>query len=96
MSMRRDQIAGSFALKMPCCGALEVLRWREHMKWDTPDGEVFAQCPACGERVSEHHKTTMLMGAQWQATAKGDGITAGFPPAWLVCPGRLDKLAADP
>jgi len=51
-----------FALKMPCCGALEVLRWREHMKWDTPDGEVFAQCPACGERVSEHHKTTMLTG----------------------------------
>ena len=71
------------ALKMPCCGALEVLRWREHMKWDTPDGEVFAQCPACGERVSEHHKTTMLMGAQWQATAKGDGITAGFHlPGW--------------
>ena len=73
------------ALKMPCCGALEVLRWREHMKWDTPDGEVFAQCPACGERISEHHKTTMLMGAQWQATAKGDGVTAGFHlPGWYA------------
>jgi phage terminase large subunit GpA-like protein len=73
------------ALKMPCCGALEVLRWREHMKWDTPEGEVFAQCPACGERVSEHHKTTMLMGAQWQATAKGDGVTAGFHlPGWYA------------
>lgn len=73
------------ALKMPCCGAHEVLRWREHMKWDAPDGEVFAQCPACGERVSEHHKTTMLMGAQWQPTAKGDGITAGFHlPGWYA------------
>jgi len=73
------------AMRMPCCGALEVLRWREHMKWDTPDGEVFAQCPACGERVSEHHKTSMLTGAQWQATAKGDGITAGFHlPAWYA------------
>jgi phage terminase large subunit GpA-like protein len=73
------------AMRMPCCGALEVLRWREHMKWDTPDGEVFAQCPACGERVSEHHKTSMLIGAQWQATAKGDGITAGFHlPAWYA------------
>jgi len=73
------------AMRMPCCGALEVLRWREHMKWDTPDGEVFAQCPACGERVSEHHKTAMLTGAQWQATAKGDGITAGFHlPAWYA------------
>jgi phage terminase large subunit GpA-like protein len=73
------------AMLMPCCGSLEVLRWREHMKWDTPDGEVFAQCPACGERVSEHHKTTMLTGAQWQSTAKGDGITAGFHlPAWYA------------
>jgi phage terminase large subunit GpA-like protein len=73
------------AMLMPCCGALEVLRWREHMKWESPDGEVFAQCPACGERVSEHHKTTMLTGAQWQATAKGDGITAGFHlPAWYA------------
>ncbi|NDD68130.1 MAG: phage terminase large subunit family protein, partial [Synechococcaceae bacterium WB9_4xC_028] len=73
------------ALKMPCCGAHEVLRWREHMKWDAPDGEVFAQCPACGERVSEHHKTTMLLDAQWQPTAKGDGITAGFHlPGWYA------------
>jgi phage terminase large subunit GpA-like protein len=73
------------AMLMPCCGSLEVLRWREHMKWDTPDGEVFAQCPACGERVGEQHKTTMLTGAQWQATAKGDGITAGFHlPAWYA------------
>jgi phage terminase large subunit GpA-like protein len=73
------------AMLMPCCGSLEVLRWREHMKWDTPDGEVFAQCPACGERVSEHHKTTMLTGAQWQPTAKGDGITAGFHlPGWYA------------
>jgi phage terminase large subunit GpA-like protein len=73
------------AMLMPCCGALEVLRWREHMKWDTPDGEVFAQCPACGERVGENHKTSMLTGAQWQATAKGDGITAGFHlPAWYA------------
>jgi len=73
------------AMLMPCCGSLEVLRWREHMKWDTPDGEVFAQCPACGERVTERHKTTMLTGAQWQPTAKGDGITAGFHlPGWYA------------
>ena len=73
------------AVLMPCCGSLEVLRWREHMKWDRPDGEVFAQCPACGERVSQHHKSTMLAGAVWQATAKGDGITAGFHlPGWYA------------
>ena len=36
---------------MPCCGSREVIRWREHMVWDRPDGEVYCQCPSCGERV---------------------------------------------
>ena len=75
---------------MPCCGALEVLRWREHMVWDTPDGEVFCQCPACGERVAQHYKTTMLAGGVWRPTAKGDGETAGFHlPGWYAPYGWL-------
>jgi phage terminase large subunit GpA-like protein len=75
---------------MPCCGAMEVLRWREHMVWDTPDGEVWCQCPACGERVAQHHKTTMLAGGVWRATAKGDGETAGFHlPGWYAPYGWL-------
>jgi phage terminase large subunit GpA-like protein len=70
---------------MPCCGAHEVLRWREHMVWDQAEGEVWCQCPACGERVAQHHKATMLAGARWQATATGDGKTAGFHlPAWYA------------
>jgi phage terminase large subunit GpA-like protein len=74
-----------FAAAMPCCGAHEVLRWREHMAWDKPDGEVWCQCPACGERVAQHHKTAMLSGAQWRTHAKGDGQTAGFHlPSWYA------------
>ncbi|MEB3301962.1 MAG: phage terminase large subunit family protein [Cyanobacteriota bacterium] len=70
---------------MPCCGALEVLRWREHMVWDRPDGEVWCKCPACGERVAQWHKTTMLAGAEWRAGAAGDGQTAGFHlPGWYA------------
>lgn len=70
---------------MPCCGSKEVIRWREHMEWDRPDGEVWCRCPACGERVAQHHKTTMLVGGEWRATATGDGITAGFHlPAWYA------------
>ena len=71
---------------MPCCGSREVLRWREHMVWDRPDGEVWCQCPACGERVAQHHKTTMLAGAEWRASAPGDGgKTAGFHlPGWYA------------
>ena len=73
---------------MPCCGSREVLRWREHMVWDRPDGEVWCQCPACGERVAQHHKATMLAGAAWQPSAAGDGITAGFHlPGWYAPPG---------
>jgi len=74
-----------FAAAMPCCGAREVLRWREHMVWDKPDGEVWCQCPACGERVAQHHKTSMLSGAEWRTHAKGDGQTAGFHlPSWYA------------
>lgn len=79
---RRSDRRG-LALLMPCCGAHEVLRWREHAQWDRPNGEVWMRCPACGERVGQQHKTSMLMGAQWRPTAQGDGITAGFHlPAW--------------
>jgi phage terminase large subunit GpA-like protein len=75
-----------YAVFMPCCGSREVLRWREHMVWDRPDGDVWCQCPACGERVAQHHKTTMLAGAVWRPTAVGDGgVTAGFHlPGWYA------------
>lgn len=70
---------------MPCCGAKEVIRWREHMVWDRADGEVWCQCPACGERLPQYHKATMLAGAEWRASAAGDGQTAGFHlPGWYA------------
>ncbi len=70
---------------MPCCNAKEVIRWREHMVWDRADGEVWCQCPACGERLPQYHKATMLAGAEWRASAAGDGQTAGFHlPGWYA------------
>jgi phage terminase large subunit GpA-like protein len=79
-----------FAVLMPCCGSLQVLRWREHMTWDRPDGDVWCQCTSCGERVGQHHKTSMLAGGLWRATAKGDGETAGFHlPGWYAPYGWL-------
>ncbi|MFZ9959599.1 MAG: phage terminase large subunit family protein [Candidatus Limnocylindrus sp.] len=78
-----------YAVLMPCCGAREIIEW-SHMVWDTSDGEVFCQCPACGERVAQHHKTTMLAGGIWTPTAKGDGETAGFHlPGWYAPYGWL-------
>lgn len=74
-----------YAALMPCCGAHEVLKWREHAQWDRPDGDVWMRCPACGERVGQEHKTSMLMGAVWKPSAAGDGMTAGFHlPGWYA------------
>jgi phage terminase large subunit GpA-like protein len=74
-----------YAALMPCCGAHEVLKWREHAQWDRPDGDVWMRCPACGERVGQEHKTAMLMGAVWKPSAAGDGMTAGFHlPGWYA------------
>jgi phage terminase large subunit GpA-like protein len=79
-----------YAALMPCCGAHEVLVWRDHMVWDRPDGEVWCQCPACGERIGQHHKGSMLDGGIWRPTAKGDGETAGFHlPGWYAPYGWL-------
>jgi phage terminase large subunit GpA-like protein len=79
-----------FHVPMPCCGSFEVLRWREHMVWDSPGGDVWCRCPACDERVAEHHKATMLPGGVWRATAEGDGLTAGFHlPGWYAPLGWL-------
>lgn len=79
-----------YAAYMPCCGAREVLRWREHMVWDKPDGDVWCQCPACGERLAQHNKVEMLAEGQWRPTAKGDGETAGFHlPGWYAPYGWL-------
>ena len=78
-----------YGMMMPCCGKPATMEW-PHMVWDTPDGEVFCQCPACGERVAQHHKTTMLAGGAWTPTAKGDGETAGFHlPGWYAPYGWL-------
>ncbi len=78
-----------YGMLMPCCGNHAVIEW-PNMIWDTPDGEVFCQCPACGERVAQHHKTTMLAGGIWTPTAKGDGETAGFHlPGWYAPYGWL-------
>ena len=78
-----------YAALMPCCGAHVVLEW-QHFVWDRRDAEVFCECPSCGERVEQHHKTTMLAGGIWQPTAKGDGETAGFHlPGWYAPYGWL-------
>jgi phage terminase large subunit GpA-like protein len=80
---------------MPCCESREVLRWREHMVWDRPDGEVWCQCPACGERLAQHHKVAMLAGGVGRHREGGRG-NGWVPPSRLVRPLWLAELGEDP
>jgi phage terminase large subunit GpA-like protein len=68
----------------PACGSMQILVWPQ-FKWDSADGEVFYECVHCGERFEERHKTRFLADGEWIASAKGDGITAGFHlPSWYT------------
>lgn len=68
----------------PACGVPQVLIW-EQFKWETPESEVFYECPHCGERIEERYKRVMLPAGVWVPTAKGDGITAGYHlPKWYA------------
>jgi len=73
-----------FNVPCPACGELQVLVWSQ-FKWDHADGEVLYECGHCRERFEERHKSRMLPSGVWVATARGDGITAGFHlPGWYA------------
>lgn len=59
---------------VPCphCGEHQVLRWRHPdgrygLIHNDATGAVYYACIHCGERIDEHHKTTMLAGGRWIA-----------------------------
>lgn len=73
---------------MPCkaCGEPFVITWAM-IQWqkDRHDTAVCV-CPSCGGVHEERDKPAMLRGGQWQATAEGDGRTAGFHLPALLSP----------
>lgn len=73
---------------VPCphCGHKQRLEFGR-FKW--PEGQPDAVeyiCESCEQGIAEHHKTKMLAGGQWVATAEGDGITVGFHLSSLYSP----------
>lgn len=73
---------------VPCrhCAETFTLEWR-HVRW--PEGRperAYVACPACGGVIEERDKTALLAGGKWQATAEGDGRTAGFHLSALCSP----------
>jgi phage terminase large subunit GpA-like protein len=73
---------------VPCphCGTKQWLQWSK-LKWkDNDPSTVMYECEACKERFAESHKTHILAAGEWQATAPGDGKTAGFHLSSLYSP----------
>ncbi len=62
---------------VPCphCGYMHILEWRNiHIPKDEKGKYIpektHMNCPDCGCIIEEHHKTAMLAGGEWRATAK--------------------------
>jgi phage terminase large subunit GpA-like protein len=73
---------------VPClhCGELFVINWAT-IHWEKGQPETAGcVCPGCGGFHSERNKPAMLKGGEWQATAPGDGRTAGFHLPALLSP----------
>ena len=73
---------------VPCdhCGVLSQLFWRD-IRW--PVGQVEHaswHCPHCQGGHPEHRIPALLAQGRWEATAPGDGKTAGFHLSSLYSP----------
>ena len=75
----------------PHCGASQWLKF-ERLRWEKGKPETAAYvCESCDAAIAEHHKTAMLEGGEWRATAtSADPSTIGFhlsalysPAGWL-------------
>ncbi|MDJ0513068.1 MAG: phage terminase large subunit family protein [Methyloceanibacter sp.] len=73
---------------VPCpdCGHPQTLKW-SNVKWPEHEPEKAAYCcEDCGSLIEHRHKASMLAWGEWQATAEGDGSTAGFHLSALYSP----------
>jgi phage terminase large subunit GpA-like protein len=73
---------------VPCphCKHMQYLRWA-NVRWNDGEPHTAAYaCESCGTLIEERYKTWMLTRGEWQATAPGDGKTAGFHISSLYSP----------
>lgn len=72
-----------FFVPCPFCGEFQKLEWAQIR---AENGKAEYECCHCHKLIGEHYKTQMLAQGQWRATAKFDGITAGFHLSSLYSP----------
>jgi phage terminase large subunit GpA-like protein len=86
---------------VPCphCGSMQWLKFKQ-LTWvnDDPTTTVY-KCEHCSELIPERYKTQMMEDGDWQATAPGDGKTAGFhlnalysPVGWMSWASIVDEF----
>ncbi|WP_333779756.1 phage terminase large subunit family protein [Falsiroseomonas oryzae] len=76
-----------FFVPCPHCGEMQWLRF-ERLRWEKGDPRSARyHCETCDEPIEEHHKTAMLAGGEWRATATSeDPHTVGFHISALYLP----------
>jgi phage terminase large subunit GpA-like protein len=74
---------------VPCphCGAMQWLKF-ERLRWQKGRPETAEyHCEGCEQPIAEHHKTAMLEGGEWRATAMAaDPTTVGYHLSALYSP----------
>jgi phage terminase large subunit GpA-like protein len=74
---------------VPCphCGAMQWLKF-DRLRWQKGKPETAEYiCEGCHQPIAEHHKTAMLEGGAWQATATAaDPTTVGYHLSALYSP----------
>ena len=81
----------------PHCGTHQWLKF-ERLRWEKgkPRDGAPTHCEACDAPIAEHHKTAMLAGGEWRATAtSADPGDDRLPPLGALLAGGLAELGAD-
>ena len=76
-----------FFVPCPYCGAMQWLKF-DRLRWQKgrPETAEYA-CEGCDTAIADHHKTAMLEGGEWRATATAaDPTTVGYHLSALYSP----------
>ncbi|SEL47048.1 phage terminase large subunit family protein [Jannaschia helgolandensis] len=76
-----------FFVPCPHCGAMQWLKF-DRLRWQKGRPETAEyHCEGCDAAIAEHHKTAMLEGGEWRATAtSADPTTVGYHLSALCSP----------
>jgi phage terminase large subunit GpA-like protein len=76
-----------FFVPCPHCGAMQWLKF-DRLRWQKGKPETAEyHCEGCEQPIAEHHKTAMLEGGEWRATATAaDPTTVGYHLSALYSP----------